>query len=335
MNRLFVVLALITIGALGFVGCGGKDAATKPEEIRSPDQIVQSEIVYTVNPDYSGVNVSWKTNIPTVGRVYYGRTPQPTDYVIEEVSTTQHLLCAPRLRGDALFYFQVQSSFSEEVISAREPSEGDTLRTPRWVDWSPPTVRWVDPREGAIKGGTIDLTVSANEYVVNGVVEVKFFIDGRVIAVVTEPDDGDKIFVVHDFNTTQLTDGLHSFHALATDVNGNRESRGITVDIDNSKPVIYRWDAPRNQREIGNSINLRVVAQDFRGEHVDDVYITLDGQPFARLEVCELRASGVGDVWCRDVDTSTLSPGQHYFGAVSVDHAGNESDPVYIGVIKQ
>ena len=112
-----------------------------------------------------------------------------------------------------------------------------------------------------------------------------------------------------------LSDGTHTFSAVATDTSGNRTvSTPATVLIDNTPPVI-------SLAVLSN----RLLAQATDASGVASVSFELDGQPFGPA----VFAPPFEVPWSR----LSLSDGPHSFRAVATDAVGNRAVSAPVDVV--
>ena len=187
-------------------------------------------------------------------------------------------------------------------VSGRDPRGGVSTATVtvRVQDSTPPGV---------------SLTVLSNRLVAEasdtvGISRVSFELDGQPFGPLLSAAP----FEI-PWSRGSLSDGTHSFSAVATDTSGNRTvSEPRTVVVDNTPPVV-------SLAVLSN----RLVAQATDASGLASVSFELDGQPFGTV----MFEPPFEIPWSR----SSLSDGPHSFRAVATDAVGNRVVSVPVTVV--
>jgi len=330
MRRWLLLVAIIVGSAFG---CNDGNETTKPDpEVVLP---IQSNIVCTATEHASGIAVTWTTDLPASGVVYYGTSSPPTDYQWEGASLydTDHLV---NVYGEpsTLYYIQVKSCVWDPertsilICGAKQPAVPETCRTAPYVDQDLPRVRWVYPREGANVGGVMDLKAEASdawEIYGGGVERVSFYVDGNLVGTDTAPPDCQDdthgpLYCLQQWDSAQEPDGNHTFSAHVYDRAGNSMSDGINLTIDN-RPRFVEWVDPRDGDVLApdwhGRVELRVRAWKAGGFPEQFVFWRLDGVPIqgALLIHCE----GTWDplIHCRQWYCNDVPAGTHTLTAIA------------------
>jgi hypothetical protein len=180
-------------------------------------------------------------------------------------------------------------------------------------DKTPPTVSIVSPAAGSTVSGAIALTANATDDV--AVAGVVFQVDGTQIGnpVTTFP------YTV-TVNTAQLSNGSHTFTAVATDLAGNRAQASVTVTVSNSSggdttPPTVTITSPLTGATVSGTITVSANATD--DVAVASVAFQVDGSPIGQPLVSA--------PYSVSLNTTQLSNGQHTLTAVATDTAGNRA----------
>jgi len=177
------------------------------------------------------------------------------------------------------------------------------------------TVDATYPAPPVVLSPNAGIVTNENELTIEGTAEVGStvtLVDNEAILGVV-PTDVDGSF---SLSTHPLSDGIHSFTAIATDVAGNvsdsSEATTVTVDTDESAPPTFSSPAD------GSITNQNI--------------LTLEGTAEAGSTVTLVDNEAILGVAPTDVDgsfsytTRALADGIHSFTATAVDLAGNVSD---------
>src|SRR6185503_19925591 len=178
-----------------------------------------------------------------------------------------------------------------------------------FTDATAPTVSFVTPANGSSVGGTIAITASASDNV--GVTSVQFRLDGAAIgtALTSAP------YTVN-VDTTQLSNGSHTFTAIASDASGQSATASVTVTVfnDATAPTVS-FVTPANGSTVGGTIAITASASDNVG--VTSVQFRLDG--------AAIGAALTSAPYTVSVDTTQLSNGSHTFTAIASDASGQSA----------
>jgi hypothetical protein len=173
------------------------------------------------------------------------------------------------------------------------------------VDNNPPNLNIVSPTNGAYVGGTINVSVNAND--VGGISKVQLCVDNAT-NVVSEKTSEPYTFTL---NTKDYADGQHLIIAKAYDNVGRVSSHSITVRIDNTAPEVA-ITKPENNATMRGNVTVEVVATDT--SWIRKVELYLDTQKLG-----EVTASP----YVFNFNTSGFTPGQHTLKAKAYDIVGN------------
>ena len=184
-----------------------------------------------------------------------------------------------------------------------------TVTVDSLIDNIPPDVNIVNPLNGQIVSGTVNVVAEATDNV--GVDRVEFFIDGILRQTVSAPPYN------YLWNTDPENAGDHNLYAKAFDLSGNSGISPVitvTVDtvIDNIPPVVNIVNPPDGQIVSGN-VNILAEATDNVG--VDRVEIFIDGflvstassPPYDYLWNTVLADTGIHNIFARAFDLSNNS----------------------------
>ncbi len=334
MNRQF--FAFVVFFSL-CLGCGGGDnggAPTNPGNTELP-RITQSDITATSYQDGTpGMTILWKTDVRSIGRVFYGTTDPPTE-VVEETGAlkTSHYIEIRWLEPETVYYFQVESSAGGYSTATREPTPCGTVRTGIFLDGTPPSAALIEPRAGSFLSGMITLKVYAVDP--EGMGHVLFFIDGGRLGDLTAPE-ADGFYYVRNIDTTTYPDGNHTLSTIVENSSGLTTGDWSVVTFDNVDPSVL-WVFPQTgatlQPDGGGRINLKVRSWDSDyGYHGSpkDVLFFLNGEATTMSFGLTNDYGYFSLVW----NCSSLPAGVHVLGAQAIDNAGNLSDLETVTIIK-
>ena len=122
-----------------------------------------------------------------------------------------------------------------------------------------------------------------------------------------------------------IDDGEHEIEFLLTDNAGNVYNSADDPNVNTGKIVIDKTgakvslDKPVENQRVGDSVNVVGSAEDNIG--LDRVVISIDGEP-----VKELALTGTSDTFDTDIDTKSLSEGEHIVSAQAFDQGNNPSN---------
>ena len=136
-----------------------------------------------------------------------------------------------------------------------EDKAGNATQTNVWViiDNTPPAVGWKAPNEGSVRSGTTILMVSATDS--GGVTWVEFYCDQTFIVSNTSTTNN----YTGQFDTTSVSDGVHTLTAVAYDLAANAASDSIWIVVDNepcSPGVTWQHDPTMYTSLILNQRNV-------------------------------------------------------------------------------
>jgi hypothetical protein len=184
-----------------------------------------------------------------------------------------------------------------------------TVTVDTTIDNTPPIVNIINPPNGQLVSGNVNIVAEANDD--NGVERVEFYIDGFSRQTVTTPP--------YDYlwNTNLVPAGNHNIYAKAFDLNNNSGISPIitvTVDttIDNTPPVVNIINPPDGQI-VSGTVNIFAEATD--NVQVERVEFFIDGllestasnSPFDYSWNTALADTGIHNIFARAYDLSNNS----------------------------
>lgn len=126
-----------------------------------------------------------------------------------------------------------------------------TVKTENTDD--PPTVAWVNPKDGDTVKDVITVQIDASDDRDSaGTLTVKWSVDGGTLQDTTYNDSTG--YYEAGWDTTSVADGEHILDAIATDSAGNSNTASITVQVNNaggSGTDMYVWDISFNEKHFG------------------------------------------------------------------------------------
>ena len=188
---------------------------------------------------------------------------------------------------------------------------------------SPPEVSLTDPAPGSTVSGAVQLTAQADDD--NGVTQVRFAVDGVIIADDIDPGDGWSI----SWDSTNGADGTRELTAMATDTVGQvTTSAPLTVTVDNitdDDPPTVTITAPADGAAVSGSVAISADAFDDHGVASVRFFVG---------------ASSIGvdddstDGWAIAWDSTAVPDGAGTISATATDTVGQttDSEPVAITV---
>ncbi len=187
-------------------------------------------------------------------------------------------------------------------------------------DTTSPTVSITAPVAVATVTSTISLSANASDNV--GVVGVQFQVDGAN----SGAEDTTAPYAV-SLDTTKLSNGSHSFTAIARDASGNRTtSAAVAANVSNTTPdttpPTVSITAPAADATVTGTISLSASATDNIG--VVGVQFQVDGAN-----------SGSEDLiapYTLSFDTTALANGSHSLTAIARDVAGNRTTSAAVAI---
>lgn len=187
------------------------------------------------------------------------------------------------------------------------------------LDTTAPTADLLSPEDGDLVSGEIDFDVDAFDAAPgSGIDRVDLFIDGNLEASLTALPYG----IV--FDTETLSDGAHTFSALAVDGKGNASPlSSVTVTVDNEGPAVA-FNEPLDGAFVSGDIAFEVAASD-SGAGLKTIEI-LAGGSAPTVDPSETFTTPQASATLSGSEDSTLRPdGPLTFTARAVDDAGNET----------
>ena len=188
------------------------------------------------------------------------------------------------------------------------------------VDNTPPSVSITAPADGANVSGIVLVTASASDD--RAVVGVQFILDGGIGREYTTAPYS------FGWNTSTVTDGTHTFRAVARDAAGNTTtSSPVTVTVDNvpnadvTAPTVS-VTSPANNASVSGTVTLTSTASDNVG--VAGVKFRVDGTDVGSEDT----TSPYSVAW----NTSAIANGTHTITAVARDAAGNTTTSASVSV---
>lgn len=174
------------------------------------------------------------------------------------------------------------------------------------VDNTKPNISITEPINNSLLNGTINIKATAND--VNGISKVEFYVGSSPIG----EDDSSPYEISWD--SKSVSDGVHIITAKAYDVANNTNTASITVNIDNTGPIL-NITQPNNNQILKGNVPIRIDAQDSHG--VSKVEVLIDNQIKATLTNTPYEY-----VWNSDV----YQEGSHEIRARGYDSLNNISE---------
>jgi len=192
----------------------------------------------------------------------------------------------------------------------------------------PPTVSWVNPKEGdTISGGaTIQIDASDTEDAA-GTLTVEWRIDGGTWQKATYNSTSG--YYEDGWDTTTVSDGNHNLDARATDSDGNIVTASITVTTENTDNApTASWVNPKDGDTVKDTVTIHVDADDDRdAAGTLTVEWRVDGGAWQAATYNS--SSGYYEAsW----DTTGVVDGDHTLDARATDSGANVSSPATIMV---
>ena len=136
------------------------------------------------------------------------------------------------------------------------------------VDNTPPSVSLTNPTNGVTISGVVGLTSSASDN--NLVTKVDYFVGANLIGT-----GGSAPTFPRNWNSTSVSDGIHSLTAKTYDVaNNSMTSSAASVTVDNNAPTVS-ITSPTNGSSVSGNVNITANASDSVG--VTSVEFYVDG----------------------------------------------------------
>lgn len=208
------------------INSNGVPSEAKTLKLGSPD--TTAPVISNVQTSAIGgtsATVSWATNEPSDSQVEYGTTTSyGSSTTLDTAQTITHNQSLSGLTPGTLYHYRVKSRDSSGNIAI----SNDATFTTSAPDTQAPSITLTAPSNNATVSGTINITATATDNV--GVAGVQFKLDGANLGAedTTSP---------HSFswNTTVVSNGLHTLTAVARDGAGNTSTSGaVTVTVSNT-----------------------------------------------------------------------------------------------------
>ena len=209
----------------------------------------------------------------------YSETGEPqyqVDVVNVPTQTVTNNTLEIALRKPLGYYLTNPSATYDDVYLSSlsiVPSGGSPAK-----DTTPPVVSMTAPLVGATISGTIALTANATDNV--GVAKVQFAVDGTNVgsSVTTVP-------YTYSLNTATLTNGNHTFTAVATDTSGNvTTSTPVTITVSNTSgngganvPPTVSITSPLANATVQCTVPVTATATAAAGATIASVRFAVDG----------------------------------------------------------
>nr|MDO8045203.1 Ig-like domain-containing protein [Candidatus Baldrarchaeota archaeon] len=190
------------------------------------------------------------------------------------------------------------------VIAYDRAGNSRTTSVVFYVDNSPPIVEMIYPTEGDFIKGTVNITVSVDDFGV-GVEKILFIVDGTILF----NDTNAPYSYVIDTNT--YDDGLHNLTILAYDKLGSMSSITITLFIDNTAPLVS-INFPVNDSLHNGIICINTTCEDINIETIE-LYVN-------STLIASWNTSGIH---VYEWNTTTYLDGIYELRVLVVDKAGN------------
>jgi hypothetical protein len=145
-----------------------------------------------------------------------------------------------------------------DIAIADNPNQQDaslwvSLQVPGTsVDNQVPTVQFTAPTAGDVLSNQVSLSVNANDNI--GVTQVDFYANDQLLGTSAGPN-----FALA-WDTRQVNDGAYTLLTTAWDAAGNSSDATLTVDVNNSLPVITSVPGNTNQVGLGATYSYQVIA---------------------------------------------------------------------------
>ena len=190
-------------------------------------------------------------------------------------------------------------------------------------DTTAPTASISSPAAGATVSGSVAITAAASDNV--GVTEVRFYVDGQMIA-----SDTSSPFSAY-WDSMTAGDGPHTLAADAFDAAGNRGSATpVSVTVANAPPPPPADDVPPRASittpiagaSVSGAATIAVDASDNVG--VTEVWFYVDGT---------LVGKGTAAPFQTTWNSSSVADGPHTLAADAFDAAGNRGTTAPVGLV--
>jgi hypothetical protein len=185
-----------------------------------------------------------------------------------------------------------------------------TVTTDNVIEDDPPTVTITEPVDQSTVSGNVIIRADASDD--NGVTQVEFFVDSISIGMGIN-NSGEWTI---SWDSSGVSDGVHTIQAVATDTQGQTDSDSITVTVNNTTvddPPTVTITEPVDQSTVSGNVTIEATATDDFG--VDYVTFFVDDTP---ISVDSDDSNGWSAVWYTTVDDN----GSHAITATATDSKG-------------
>ena len=187
------------------------------------------------------------------------------------------------------------------------------------TDTTPPSVSITSPAAGATVFGSVSVQVSASDNV--GVSAVSLSVDGMLAVVDTASP------YTFQWDTTLVSNGLHTLTATGADAAGNTSSVSVSVNVNNSVvdliPPSVVITSPSNGSSVSVNVSVYVNASDNVGVTRVDLYV--DGT---------LTSTSTSAPFTTKWNSRKAAAGTHSLQSKAYDGAGNSSMSQIVSVVK-
>jgi len=187
------------------------------------------------------------------------------------------------------------------------PNTSSHVLNDPWLTESILYAEITSPPSSQIVSSTVTVSTKVDAH--NGVQKVEFYIDDQL-------EYTDKNLQYEwNWDTTQHTETEHKITAKAYDTFGLKTSTSITVLVDNTPPIVSIKE-PKQDPKYSGIINVSVNATD--KQEIENVHVKVDG-----TEWLVMTYNPTTLLWKYDLNTTTLSDGQHTLRARASDKVNN------------
>jgi len=185
-------------------------------------------------------------------------------------------------------------------------------------DNTPPTVSITYPGASNVVSGTVSVQVAASDNL--GVASVTLSVDGNVLGTDSASP------YTFSWNTTSVSNGLHTLKATASDATGNQGITSVTVTVSNAgdtTPPLVSITSPMNGSLVSGNVSVSVSTSDNVG--VVRVELFLDGR---------LITASTSSPFTTKWNARKAAGGAHTLQARAYDQAGNSGASQIVSVYK-
>src|SRR5438093_4669051 len=268
---------------------------------------------------FGSINLAWDPNSESflVGYNVY-RSTQPGVFTAPPLNgatpVTATAFTDSTAQNNQTYYYVVRA-----VGTGGQESTNSNMVVAAPPDIVPPSVSIAAPANGAsVVGTTVVVSATASDNV--GVVGVQFKLDGANLG--AEDTASPYTF---SWNTTTVSNGVHSLTAVARDAAGNQTtSAAISVTVNNpdTVPPTVSVTSPASGATVSGTITISAAASD---------NIAVVGVQF-KLDGANLGAEDTVSPYSISWNTTTVSNGVHSLSAVARDAAGNQTTSATVSV---